>query len=463
VTVDPDELLGRIRGQLSDDDFDDLVTMLGQARSQRGGAGTKPPRGGGRRTFGHTWWGRAWVDALEHRAHLDPNRLPRGRTYARQNRVLSIEAHAGEVRAFVQGSRPRPYHVVVAVRPFSDSEWEAVLDAIAAKAAHAAALLDGELLPEIVDEAELLPGPGDLVPNCSCPDWADPCKHAAAVCYLIADLLDADPFTLFALRGRDRKAVLAEVRARRQGRSGAGGRRRGRRADGGTGPGNASPESATPTVTAVATFAAAAEVSPVDRRRRLAELERAALPERPTAPAPLAVEPPVESEIEAEDLTALGADAAERAFGVLALGRPTGLELTAEQDLARRAAQCMDDDDTWSAAGEDELAWLAHASGVPVHLLRRDAEAWAVGGAEAIDVLHCRWAPRTDQLAPGRDAIAAAIRGGTRVRASGNQLVAGPTQLRLAPSGRWYRLEKSAGHWALRRPPEDDPAELFGR
>src|SRR5262249_954246 len=109
-----------------------------------------------------------------------------------------------------------PYHVVIAVRPFTDAEWDEVLDAIAAKAAHAAALLDGELLPEIVDDGDLLPGPGDLVPNCSCPDWADPCKHAASVCYLTADLPDDDPFVLFTIRGRNRNEVLRAIRARRR-------------------------------------------------------------------------------------------------------------------------------------------------------------------------------------------------------------------------------------------------------
>ena len=120
----------------------------------------------------------------------------------------------------MQGSRPTPYRVRVRVRRFSAAEWDSVFTAIAARAAHAAALLDGELDPGIVDEAadvgvDLLPGPGELQPRCSCPDWADPCKHSAAVCYLVADVLDADPFGLFLLRGLDRDAVLSGVRHHR--------------------------------------------------------------------------------------------------------------------------------------------------------------------------------------------------------------------------------------------------------
>jgi uncharacterized Zn finger protein len=174
-----------------------------------------------RRGFGLTWWGEAWVTALEQRARLDPNRLPRGRSYARGGTVGELAIAPGEVRARVQGRRVRPYQVRVRVRVLEAEEWDRVLDAIAAQIGHAAALLDGELLPEVADDVrsagtDLLPGPGELQPRCSCPDWDDPCKHAAAVCYLVAGALDADPFSLLLLRGRRRDEVLAALRARRR-------------------------------------------------------------------------------------------------------------------------------------------------------------------------------------------------------------------------------------------------------
>ncbi|MDQ2725677.1 MAG: SWIM zinc finger family protein, partial [Actinomycetota bacterium] len=174
-----------------------------------------------RRTFGTSWWGRAWIDALEVRARLDPNRLPRGRTYARRGTVGELRLAAGEITADVQGSRSRPYQVRIRVRVFDDAEWDRVLDTLAAEIGHLAALLDGELPPRVADDAralglDLLPGPGDLQPRCSCPDWADPCKHAAAVCYLVADALDDDPFGLLTLRGRDRGEILTALRARRR-------------------------------------------------------------------------------------------------------------------------------------------------------------------------------------------------------------------------------------------------------
>src|SRR5712691_6590489 len=171
---------------------------------------------------GQTWWGRAWVDALEQRARLDPNRLPRGRDYAREGAVGELVLAPGEVRAHVQGRRMTPYEVRVRVRRFADVEWDQVLEAISAQLGHAAAMLDGELPPEVAADVaaaglDLLPGAGEVGPRCTCPDDADPCKHSAAVCYLVADALDADPFAVLLLRGRTRGEVLAGLRARRRG------------------------------------------------------------------------------------------------------------------------------------------------------------------------------------------------------------------------------------------------------
>ncbi|MGW4831838.1 SWIM zinc finger family protein, partial [Amycolatopsis japonica] len=179
-----------------------------------------------RRTFGNTWWGKAWVEALEERAKLDPNRLPRGRTYARKGTVSKLAVGAGEVTAWVQGSRAVPYRVTIHMRAFTEPQWESLLGMVGSRLGHVAALLDGELPAELAEDArsagaDLLPGPGDLRPKCSCPDSANPCKHVAAVYYLVADEVDADPFVLFLLRGRPREAVLAELRADELGADGA--------------------------------------------------------------------------------------------------------------------------------------------------------------------------------------------------------------------------------------------------
>ncbi|MBO0805413.1 MAG: SWIM zinc finger family protein, partial [Nocardiopsaceae bacterium] len=178
--------------------------------------------GSGEPEFGRTWWGRAWVRALEQRAQLDPNRLPRGREYARSGAVGELAVAPGEARAQVQGRKTEPYRVRVRVRQFTDDQWDQVLTAISARLGHAAALLDGELPPEVADDVastglDLLPGGGEIGPRCDCPDDADPCKHSAAACYLVSDALDADPFVLLLLRGRSRDQVLAGVRSRRRG------------------------------------------------------------------------------------------------------------------------------------------------------------------------------------------------------------------------------------------------------
>ena len=300
-----------------------------------------PARRGGRRRFGATWWGQAWIDALEQRARLDPNRLPRGRSYARYDRVGAMTIEPGEVRAPVLGSRASAYRVRVRVRPFTDSEWNTALGAIAAKAAHAAALLDGEVAPAIVEDLaaagiDLLPVAGEVGTTCSCPDWANPCKHAAAVCYLIADLLDEDPFGVLLLRGRTRDQVLAGLRGRRATAVGRRGGETGGPARGGPDPG----------------VAARAAFTPV--------AARPALPGPPLPPAhpgptaSFATDPPADSGLAAGELAALAADAARRAWE-LAIGEGNGgLGLHADADLARRTAAVL---------GTPEFARMVAASG----------------------------------------------------------------------------------------------------
>ena len=177
-----------------------------------------PPR----TRYGLTWWGQRWIAALEALGALYANRLPRGRTYARRGAVEDLRVGPGEVTAKVHGRRARPYRVRLRLPVFDAPTWEAVTAALAGQVRHAAALLDGQM-PEDVDEVlagcgvSLFPRPGELDTTCSCPDYANPCKHVAAVHYTLAETFDADPFLLPALRGRDRAALLAGLRAARSG------------------------------------------------------------------------------------------------------------------------------------------------------------------------------------------------------------------------------------------------------
>jgi uncharacterized Zn finger protein len=174
--------------------------------------------------FGLTWWGQRWIAALEALGRTYANRLPRGRTYARNGSVTQLTVTPGQVTARVAGRRPTPYRVSLQIPPFTDAQWTAATHALARQLRHAAALLDGRM-PEDIDETldavglSLFPGPRELSTTCSCPDVANPCKHIAAVHYTLAQTFDADPFLLPTLRGRDRKALLAGLRTARTGKA----------------------------------------------------------------------------------------------------------------------------------------------------------------------------------------------------------------------------------------------------
>ncbi|WP_240496861.1 SWIM zinc finger family protein, partial [Streptomyces torulosus] len=180
------------------------------------------------------------MTALEEGA-LDAARLGRGRAYADQGNVDAITVTPGLVLAYVHGSRPRPYRVQVRLRPLDDDEWDRFLDTAAERPADIAALLDKELPHSLAGGAtpapgpapisasasggwsprgtRLLPGPGELEPHCSCPDRGHPCKHAAALCYQTARLLDEDPFVLLLLRGRGERELLDALSRRNAARA----------------------------------------------------------------------------------------------------------------------------------------------------------------------------------------------------------------------------------------------------
>jgi uncharacterized Zn finger protein len=166
-----------------------------------------------------TWWARRWLATLD--GFGWGGRLSRGRAYARNGRVLDVEVSTGVVRARVQDAQPRPFRIEMAVAPFADQVWDRVIGALARQAIYTAKLLSGELPAEMVQlcdsaEAHLFPAhPDDIVMRCSCPEWAVPCKHVAAVHYAFAAELDRDPFLLFRLRGRTREELTAALRARR--------------------------------------------------------------------------------------------------------------------------------------------------------------------------------------------------------------------------------------------------------
>jgi uncharacterized Zn finger protein len=172
-----------------------------------------------RGSIGETWWSKRWVTVLE--SFQMGARLTRGRSYARKGQVISIDVETGIVRAKVQGTMSRPYDVKINLKPLSDVEWEKVAAVMASKAIFSARLLSGEM-PQNIEEAfsdsgvSLFPQKkADLVTDCSCPDWSNPCKHIAAVYYLLAEEFDRDPFIIFKLRGREKAEIIESLRALR--------------------------------------------------------------------------------------------------------------------------------------------------------------------------------------------------------------------------------------------------------
>lgn len=165
-----------------------------------------------RTAYGRTWWGAQWLQALTQIDH--ENRLPRGRSYANRGAVLGLEVEDSRVRAHVQGSRPRPYEVEVQVPAVSKADAARLVKRLAADAGLIARLLNRELDPAVLQEARRLDIPvfpsrwSDLKMHCSCPDWAVPCKHLAAVIYLLSQEIDGDPFLVFRLRGLDLPVLL---------------------------------------------------------------------------------------------------------------------------------------------------------------------------------------------------------------------------------------------------------------
>jgi uncharacterized Zn finger protein len=169
--------------------------------------------------FVENWWADLWIEALTRL--MDSGRLSRGRGYARRGQVIEINVEPGHISARVQGSRRTPYKVSIALQPLNDRQWDTVFDALAEQAIFAAQLLNGEMPAKIdqVFEAVRVPlfpaARGDLKTDCSCPDWANPCKHIAAVYYLLGERFDEDPFLLFELRGRSKDDIVAALRERR--------------------------------------------------------------------------------------------------------------------------------------------------------------------------------------------------------------------------------------------------------
>src|SRR5215218_9376989 len=178
------------------------------AREVRGGIKAQSKRG----AFGESWWAKRWIAVLE---SFDIGaRLGRGRSYARKGQVMNVDISKGAVKAKVQGSSSRPYSITIEIKALTEREWKKLAQALSREAVFAAKLLAGEMpqeIEQVFTRAGLSLFPAklrDLETDCSCPHWSNPCKHIAAVYYLLGEEFDRDPFLLFRLRGMSREELV---------------------------------------------------------------------------------------------------------------------------------------------------------------------------------------------------------------------------------------------------------------
>ncbi|MFD0417663.1 SWF or SNF family helicase [Streptomyces sp. NPDC127108] len=401
-----------------------------------------PPAHG--RGFAQTWWGQAWLKALEDTA-LDLQQLKSGRRLARAGSVGAVSVRPGRITAVVQDKDRTPHRSDVLLQELSDDEWDRFLGMAVERAGHIAALLDREMPPHLVEDAaaagvELLPGIGDLEPECDCDAW-DHCGHTAALCYQVARLLDQDPFVLLLMRGRGERELLDELQVRSVAQQSAPESAQGE-----------APEAAEEGVDAAEAYADGAVLPP--------------LPEPPVLPAEPGLPPSLDTEVEPEpgvDVSALeflAARAAAEAHRLLAEALAPGHEeqpaepgLTLDEDAVRLAAASPE-----SAIVER----LAAASGRDRDGLARAVRAWEYGGRTALAVLEDEWTLEADSLARARAALDAAWDEGERptLRAARNRwtVTGADAQLRHGRDGRWWPYRKERGRWVPAGPAAQDPA-----
>ncbi|OEJ63479.1 SWF or SNF family helicase [Streptomyces agglomeratus] len=403
-----------------------------------------PARGRG---FARTWWGRAWMKALEDTA-LDGEQLRRGRKYAREGAVGAVSVRPGRITAVVRELDGTAYRADVLLQRLSGDDWDRFLGMTVERAGHVAALLDRDMPPHLVEDAaaagvDLLPGIGDLEPECSCDAW-DHCPHTAALCYQVARLLDLDPFVLLLIRGRGERELLDELQVRSAALASP------QRATRGRG-GARAPEG----VRAERAFAARDTLPPLPAPPLL--------PCEPGRPPTLDTETPPAPGIDVAALEFLASDAALRAHRLLAAAlsagheqHPVEEELPAEQDAVRLAA---------GGPGARIAARLASGSGRDRADLALAVRAWQYGGRAALAVLEEEWSPEPEALARARTQLAEAwdedeeeARPRLRARLNRWTVVGTDAQLRYGRHGRWWPYRKERGRWTPAGPACQDPA-----
>ncbi|MFD9082110.1 SWF or SNF family helicase [Streptomyces erythrochromogenes] len=424
-----------------------------------------PPAPG--RGFARTWWGHAWLRALEDSA-LDGEQVRQGRRVARSGAVGAVSVRPGGLTAVVRDRDGTAHRTDVLVQEFSQAEWDRLLGLAAAEAGYIAALLDREVPPELAQDAaaagvELLPGVGDFDPRCDCGEW-DHCPHTAALCHQVARLLDRDPFVLLLLRGRGERQLLDGLEARSAANAQA-------RNQAGTGA---------QTRAGGAHGTAAGAGVPAERAYAAARAGLPPLPPLPDLPRAPGQPPALDTEDEPGGLDVdvvefLAQAAAAEAFRLLAeavapghADRPAPAPLTEAEDAVRLTRE----------AGDVRVrSRLAAATGRSRAEMELAVLAWGFGGAPGLAALEDDWTPDRAALARARAAVAAAWTDAEtgdgpgdgagedapvlrRVRARWTRAGAG-RQIRLGREGRWWPYRREEGRWIPSGPSAPDPASAL--
>ncbi|MEU6668461.1 SWF or SNF family helicase [Streptomyces sp. NPDC046727] len=392
-------------------------------------AALPPARGRG---FAESWWGRAWLRALEDAA-LETAAVKAGRRLARAGGVGAVTVRPGRVTAVVRDLGGAAHRADVLLPELSDEEWVRFQDLAVEQAGHMAALLDRELPPHLIEDAavagiELLPGLGDLEPECDCGTW-DHCGHTAALCHQVARLLDADPFLLLLMRGREKDAFLAELHVR------------------GTAH-RAEPNATGEGLDAAEAWAAADILPPLP--------EVPGLPPAPGMPPSFAAGSAVPPGVDPEALEHLAGRAAVEAYRLLTAVRSGDTakgEVTVAQDAVRLACGPAP-----AAAAER----LAVGSGRGHDGLATAVRAWRTGGPAALAVLDEEWQVEGVALARARAALEAAWEADERpvFHRCGNRWTIEDegVQLRLGHEGHWWPYRDERGRWVPAGGADADPA-----
>ena len=168
----------------------------------------KPKPGKNRKKFGETWWGAQWVEVISTAG--DEQRMSRGRAYARAEMVKNFKIMGGKISAKVQGNSG-VYSITISFTKHKERDWQNIIEKLKSTPIVLGTLLNNEMPENLAEITGCSFIPKEFDADCSCPDYANPCKHIAAVFYMLADEIDHDPFLLLELCGMKKDKLLELV------------------------------------------------------------------------------------------------------------------------------------------------------------------------------------------------------------------------------------------------------------